>query len=638
MSQTELIESVLDRLPECRRSLIEGMSDEEKLVLYGAVDQMSRGDQSIIQMLIDLDYEITPPTIKEFISDDYWLGRSCKDLYEKWVEELEYVFSPDRDIYELILTGAIGTGKTTVAVVATLYKIAILLCMRSPQRFYGLLERSLISFGAFNINLNAAEIGAHFYLRAYMEESLFFRERFETAEASYDLPKDLAIVVGSRQVHAVGSNMFGGILDEMNLRRESVSTREGFNLYQAVRRRIESRYSQSGRNPGFLVLVSSTGFSGDFLEEHMEKVKNHPNVHIVSHAEWDVKPRSKFYPSGKSFRVEIGDRNRPHLILEEGQEASDGAKVIEVPEERRESFEYDLDGSLRDIAAIRTFSRGNLMTRMDLIYQCIDEDRESPFTQDTLTVGLRDEHLIQDFIDIDMLTEYTGFARTPRIDPNASRFIHVDLGVTNDALGLSMVHQMALQPGQKLSLDSTTDYTPYDAPAIYHDLSIRIVAGRNDRVDFSKVREFIRFLAFELHYPVSRVTFDSFQSEEFKQTLSKPPYNMDTGLVSVDKNANPYLALRSLMYLDSLVTYNMEILFEELSNLIYDPQSSKVDHPVNGSKDVSDSLAGAVWSLITSKQVNDGKMDDKLLSIGAIAQSVRSKTKQRGISIGALVK
>ena len=68
--------------------------------------------------------------------------------------------------------------------------------------------------------------------------------------------------------------------------------------------------------------------------------------------------------------------------------------------------------------------------------------------------------------------------------------------------------------------------------------------------------------------------------------------------LSLDRTADGYIALRSALTEGRMDMLHMELLETELTHLQRDPGTGICDHPVGGSKDVSDSFAGATWNAI----------------------------------------
>ena len=143
--------------------------------ILNEIEKTGRSDT--LDGLWDHDYISRPVSIDEFLDDDYYLGKIGKDLYPTWRSELRHVFSPYSSVAEWIIKGSIGTGKTTIAVVGILYKIHCLLCLHSPQKFYGLVEGTPVVFGLFNIYKYLAQATAYQYLVTWMRDlSPYFRQ------------------------------------------------------------------------------------------------------------------------------------------------------------------------------------------------------------------------------------------------------------------------------------------------------------------------------------------------------------------------------------------------------------------------------------------------------------------------------
>ena len=68
--------------------------------------------------------------------------------------------------------------------------------------------------------------------------------------------------------------------------------------------------------------------------------------------------------------------------------------------------------------------------------------------------------------------------------------------------------------------------------------------------------------------------------------------------ISLDRTPDGYKALRSVLSEQRIDLLRVELLEQELIHLQRDSISGKVDHPIGGSKDVSDTLAGSVWNAI----------------------------------------
>ena len=97
------------------------------------------------------------------------------------------------------------------------------------------------------------------------------------------------------------------------------------------------------------------------------------------------------------------------------------------------------------------------------------------------------------------------------------------------------------------------------------------------------------------------VTFDGYQSADSRQTLQNQRFT--TGIVSMDRTTEPYQYLRDAIYDGRVSLPNHDKLREELLRLEFDARRQKVDHPVHGSKDLADAVAGVVHQLSRRQEV-----------------------------------
>jgi hypothetical protein len=146
------------------------------------------------------------------------------------------------------------------------------------------------------------------------------------------------------------------------------------------------------------------------------------------------------------------------------------------------------------------------------------------------------------------------------------------------------------------------------------DCLIRIRAHSGSEIFLPDVRRIIYQLKDELHFKIISVSMDGFQSTESLQQLQKRRFH--TEYVSIDKSTLPYEDLREAIY-DERIEFPpflthlkfgddkmVEIAVQELSNLQDD--GKKIDHPVGGSKDVADAMAGVCYRLMGDRTYRKG--------------------------------
>jgi hypothetical protein len=112
-------------------------------------------------------------------------------------------------------------------------------------------------------------------------------------------------------------------------------------------------------------------------------------------------------------------------------------------------------------------------------------------------------------------------------------------------------------------------------------------------VNLSEVKQWIQNLR-RIGFDMGMVSFDRWNSFDIQNELKAVGIRTET--VSVAKKHYEDLAM--LIYEDRLVMPNIELLFEELTELKIVKQN-RVDHPRKLSKDLADAVCGAVFGAIS---------------------------------------
>lgn len=588
------------------------------------------GDTSVLDDLFLMDYETHPVSPKEFLHSKYYLGSFVDALYPKWLEELEYILDPENQINEWIIYGSIGTGKTSAACVAQMYKLYWLTCMKSPQKMFGLASFFPIYFAFFSVTKSKAEDAINAKFQSLMNMSPYFRETLPKNPrkvflqgaanmfgAGYRehpkkddlfelvLPHNIHLLFGSQTQHALSLDVFSATLDEMNFRgKKSIREDEDENsaqaLYHQVRTRIESRFKTLGYNPGLVINISSARASDSFVEQRIQAVKEKhlTNVHVSDFALWDVKPGR--YGTEK-FRVFVGAGFRSSKLLVPGETIPDmrpQERIIEVPELFRESFEGNIDASIRDLAGIPTAALNKLFKQRELIKEA-NGTYANPIQPETIEIGLKGGLEISDFFDIDEVSRYDNIQRHLLYYPRAGRFLHVDLAKNGDCVGITSLCIPFYYEKRHPHSDSSSKPITLKLPFVFVDFFARIKAPKLDEISFEKVRQFIVWLRDNVGYQIVRVSYDSWQSVHSIQLLQENGFDAET--LSVDKSDEAYMELLAAYVEHRIMTPPFTMVEEELKHLEHDIRAAKgaVDHPRDKSKDVSDSLAGAYFSALT---------------------------------------
>jgi len=612
-----------------------GMSEEERRVALSIMDDLDtlsgdsefgfdslkeiRSQSKTYHDIAEAHYDDRIATVEEFVMDDYYLGHIGKYFYPKWLEDMKELFAGRYT--EAIITGSIGSGKTTFCDMSLGYMFYELCMLKDPQATFGLMPGSEIVLVCFNRDKRLARDVTFGGLKRKLEPSPFFKElgvKFGTSEMVYEEKNIRVIAISVRSADAMGRDVFGGIIDETDFMEGSVLRSGGglkkpgekpFSelLHESITRRMKSRYDEAGILPGKLLLSSSARHKTSFTNKRIGMVASESHVFCRDYAIYDVAPAERF--SKRRFWVMVGTERIRHKILskaeykalgpvERNKLIEQGCRFIRVPENFRADFESNIEDAIRDIAGVVTVALSPFIQLQDKIYECIDPTLFHPLATETWATDTA-PHI--DWSRLVKPYEYRiGPGRRsmeirPRRHPQAPRHVHFDLSLgAQDAAGICIAHVVdTIQVERR-----TEEGNPIldEAPLIEVDLLLRIEPPANGEINFASVRGIV--YDFMKHgYIFNFASSDSFQSHDTIQQLEAQ--GIDGAIVSVDKTMEPYTYLKTAIYEGRLSMYEYPIVLEELVHLQRDETRQKIDHPENGSKDVADGLAGVVFTLST---------------------------------------
>lgn len=581
---------------------LDGLSMQEREI---ALSILQSGDLTELVDLYNVDYDEIPVTIDQFVSDPKYLG----SLYDKgelvypfWKEFMHNFFhnNPDK-AFEIALSGAIGIGKSTVAAIMMTYIIYKTLCLKNPREFYHLTGNSPIVFVVMNLTLDLAYAGLYTLIVENIKESPWFQNKVEI-RGKYDyiieFGNGIQLIAGSNTNHVIGKNVISAILDEVSFSNAPKGSKNSvMDMYRSIRRRMESRFMRGGNLPGMIGLISSKNDENSFLERYIDSNRENRKTWIVDKPIYEIKPASTYL--GPRFKVAVGDKTKESFIIDNDADMNraeqSNQRIIEVPVEYETAFRGDINEALKEIAGISAVSSSKLIPYPGRISSCIDKKHKSPLMQETIYLSLDpafpDESIMDYLEDLSILKK----------DVHLPRFIHTDIALKGDSLGMGIVHVDKTVTVDRTSTDGTL--VQFTEPHFYVDMALRVRAPQGSEIPLYKIREFILWLRKNVYKKIETVSFDGFQSADSIQILKTAKFN--TELVSVDRTDIPYLNLRAAILENRINLYDHSILYRELSDLEYDRNKKKVDHPettINnqpGSKDVADGICGACYDAMT---------------------------------------
>lgn len=582
---------------------LEELNDVEKQQVLDILNDVVNGKLNSYENMINEIWDEIPVDIDTFMDDERYMrnyfypdGKSCI-VYPRWRKELRQIFKNPYKYSEICFTGGIGLGKSEAAKIGICYLLYRVMCLKNPQLFYNKPIGKPIAFLFFNNNLSLAESVLLKPVVEMLASSPWFMKHGEITgreHLKYKAHKNIVLLVGSRDTHALGMDVFATIIDEINFASgQDVSLEKSkiMATYAVINSRITNRFRVEGNVHGKLFMVSSKKSEYDFLEQYAQKMKDQENFYMVDDKVWNIVPREKTGYSGKMFNLAIGGDILPSKIIPDNENPDDyikqGYSILEVPIEEKQKFVLDMERSLMDIAAV-SISYVTKFLNYDLISQCYCED-ENPFTQEVIMTGIKDELEIKDFFVLNKVSN--DIIKKPM-------FIHIDTSLTGDNTGISGVSMLYRQKYETFDLQSNKTIKTYKT--IYkHTFTIEIKCPKNSEISFQKTRNFIIYLR-KIGFNICGVSVDGFQSTDTIQLLQLEGFK-NVNRLNFERTPEIYLSLRNSLIEERIKLLKLNLLERELLLVERNNQTGKFTHPrtEEGHGDGCDSLAGALYSAIS---------------------------------------
>lgn len=546
--------------------------------------------------------KVLPPTIEEFVLSKEFLG----ELMEVWPSVFKDLVKVNPDlmmgrppVHEVFLGGATGTGKTIVGQVTTLYHAIFLTCFDRVQELFKLSRVTPILFLLQSPQDRTTKRVIYQPLRQLFELMPFAQKWCDFdkySENSLKIAGNIEIAPALATVQAmVGAAIIGSIMDEVNFmsvveRSKQVHTADGQGgyfdqadvAYTTIKQRRTSRFVTKGVAPGVLCISSSVAYTNDFLDRQIQFVKKHnpKNTLVFEHKQYEMQPQDR-YASGEFFKVLLGNERWPTRILadtaEPGKDYPADGEIERVPVELKDNFLRNPDRALRDIIGRASDAINPFFTQKHKIIEATLKWKKSGRKQ-----------IVTKYVT-DLAVD--GF---PQIieenlpdDRESPRIIHVDLAISQDRCGISMIKMGA--PQIVVGVGGVQELLP----TYIQEFGIGIQPSGQHKIDPADVRNWIMQLHEHHGFNIKYVSYDGFQSTESLQMFRKA--GVRAFEVSVDRTIEPYEVLRAAIYDGRAELCPNELQTHELNTLEEDKKKEIVDHRPSGSKDISDSLCGAVF-------------------------------------------
>jgi hypothetical protein len=571
-----------------------------------------------------IHYRIKPPTIEEFLTED-WIGPTATSLFPHIKDILGQYWSPYSTYRNLILSSAIGTGKSFLSTLWSLYVTVHLWAMRDNKKFFGLSQATSIVHGLISFTMEKAQqlllqpffqilLSSPRFKRVKQEEHLVEHQKEDMNTICWtsagkmgvlQFYNDIHYILASSPANLLGLNMITTILSEISFFIEKgFSTEYIWRIYQDSKARIRARFEDKYFS-GTIIDSSPNDIELSPIDRYIfqgEAYKNPSNL-IITGSQWDYLP-NKFpiwQKTGKTFPVFRGSSGKPAKILTEEEYKNENKdEVYNVPIDVKTLFEDNTLKNVKDYCGWPSGSQGVLVRDMDIIENMFKSSLQNIYTNIFAPETVDSRHLIWNEIHKQFFLKFDRGYEFYR-NPLEKRYIHIDQAEINDMASLSMVHpEVDKKTGDIVYI---TDFTLAISP-------------EKGRINLDSIRYFIEDLRDLGHIKIGKVTFDQYQSSAALQYLKDKEF--ETGKLSVDRDTKPYYTYISLMSSGKIKAGRNIFLknnIKSLQEIRTQSGKKKIDHTKgkniysDGSdwamsemgkfaKDVSDSHCGAIWNCV----------------------------------------
>lgn len=572
-------------------------------------------------------YRTKPPTIEEFLTEE-WIGPTARNIYPHVKDILYKFWEPDSTYRNLILANAIGSGKSTLSVLCSLYSAVHLWAMRSPHKFFNLSQSSsIVNMMVSFTEEKAKQLLVQPFFRILITSPKFQRIKQEEKldqKQEEDFPdkicwtsagkigqmqfyNDIHYAIGSSPDKFLGLSLISAIISEISFFIEKgYSPDHIWRTYQDCKGRVKSRFFD--RYFSYTILDSSPNdIDSSPIDKYIfdtGEVYRDPTNYVVTGPQWEFLGNLKGkYPvwqkTKETFPVFRGSSSEPaRIISEEERNRYRNFEIYDVPIDLKSSFLDACTKSVKDFCGWPSGSQEKLIPSDSVIESMFVDQLKNFYSYIHVPIEKPSKDTLWNIVK-DYFIDYGGGRYDFYRAPSEVRYGHIDQGEKKDHAGISFVHPELDENGEIVYVS---------------DFTIDISPGKS-KINLDAIRLFILDLKNRGGWYIGQLTFDQYQSSVTIDNL-KDQGLKNVGRLSVDRDPAVYRLYINYLNRNKLKTGKNIILKNNLKSLIESktPRGrTKIDHQkgklvqedLGGwkrsqigmfSKDLSDSHCGAVWN------------------------------------------
>ena len=566
---------------------------------------------------------------EQFLFGDDYLDLPRSEIYPGVVKVGSEIYDSflNNRIEAAFVQAGLGSGKSTMAALMVCAIAHWLLCFPDPHAYFGLLGDKPIVVPCMGPRAGQVKDVVFASISSFLKGSPFFQKLAADTKVLFEGQTDSDVLklwatftrrIGGRdreivkilagnsvETYPVGMNVFAAVVDELAAFRDSEGKSQAKEIFETLDQRRLSRFGECA-NQGLLICIGTAGHEGGYVDRKLREADANPRVYVHRAKTWEMKGRQRYKGGFFHFaKLDLGPRGMRYQCLDTWPPPEDADKVTlhleDVPNVFRDAAQRDPVLFLRDFASVSSLAVNPFDVNGEVVSRIVNLDREHPLYEGTLEP--------KDWF---------------RGEEGVAYYVHIDLGLNRegrgDCAGLGMAHQIG---EKRVEVAKPNDAGEWEAvfefrPIVYVDLMLRWTAGDQGEILFSHIREFLYKLQ-EWGFDIAgqplkwdnygRVTdfkggvsYDGFQSVDSIQILAQQ--GICAKVFSVDKDTAAYEDLRETLHNGRLDYYKYVVImpdglplaiFEHEYKRLENVKGKKVDHPEgNGSKDVSDAVAGVV--------------------------------------------
>lgn len=540
-------------------------------------------------VLTDLFAE-EPVPLDTFVTDRRFIGMSAlsepqynalqvaeriyyPELYPYMAAEWEY-WQPIPMVNLLTMMVGKGGGKDLLARLASLRVAYLLLCLKDPKSYFGMPVDESIHLLNVASTRDQARL-AYFEPMTRIVARGWFKDKCNPLRAVIEWAKGITSISGSSDAETQeGLNLILGVADEV----------DAFRTAEEVMRHAGPSQRSPLRSAEGIVRMLRTSSVTRFP-------RTYKNIRI-SYPRFYGSPISKLHADA-SRDIKIKGSNSRHYVvgpmpswmfnplLARGNFVQIPQAPIPIPEELQEDFERD-----RDWASAAYLCRP-ARTRLPPYFR----------SEQTIDAAMVDAPEIRVSWEYHRGAWHAVFSIPRSLVPKegAAYACHADLALNQDRAGFAMAHVVSWDTYAKRDIDTGEEVTFEYLPVVTVDFALSMEADLRSNPPREIQLRAIRELTFDLiqrGFSIARVSLDGWQSLQTRQELMIA--GVEAPLFSVDRKEDPYKLFRTMVEEGRARLPFSELLRQELLGLQQDPRTRKIDHPMDGSKDLVDACCGAV--------------------------------------------